>query len=792
MRSRNLNLTLGGPLCLTLAADARLSPVNYADDLIWQVALGSGTPPALALESSLGLRARSLRIFPRFLRQENDLLDPLEFSEPPIVQRQLPGYMLISAAPFSGIYLTLEFWIAASSLAAGRITLRNGSILHETLRMQLCGLLSPLGEGSAFTAVEMGASTVLVGKTSGLAPVVFITGGPQAASGPYPNLSNEIDLDPGDERQLSWAFAALPEVEDSFQLARLTTSRPFDAEITRAEMLHNSQRVDVHTPNADWNAALQLGQVAAMRLLMPPRQNLPNPSFVLAREPEHGFSMRGDGSDYTHLWNGSSVLDAWYLAGCLLPGAPALARGLVDNFLASSRDDGFIDFTPGAAGERRQHLAQPLLASLAWRIHSADPDPAWLKQIFPGLLAFVQLWLSDQHDRDGDGYPEWDHPLQTGLEQAPIYDRWHIQSQGADIRQLECPGLGAMLYRECRSLIEMARLLKKKDALAWLEEHAEVLRLAVEAAWDERAHTYRYHDSLSHQSLPGTLLAELTENSRQRLRRKFTPARHIHVCVQSTGESSQIIRILLRGEDDNGAIEEEITLREMDWLHGSGRANSQHLYRQIETIEVSGLSDGDTAWLRTIDYTQEDISLLLPLWAGIPTPERARALVESTILTRYMQPYGLSTCPASADPPENPDLGCALLPWNALVGEGLLRYGYRDLAAELFSRLMRAQVITLQQERAFRAPFCSIEQPASGEKNSLSALPPFGMFWQILGLYRISNKEVILQNQCPLPGPITVQYQGMDITFQTRSSVVRFASGESVTVTKPGLRRING
>lgn len=788
---RRLNLTLADPLCLTLAADARLSPVNYVNDIIWQVVLGGGAPPALAVETRLGLRALDLRIFPRFLRQESDLVDPLEFSSPPVVQEQLPGYLLITAAPFSGIHLSMEVWIAASSTIAGRLTLRNDSILSESLRVQLCGLLSPLGDGRAFSPQELDASTVLAGKTSGLCTLLLTAGEPRSASGPYPNLTHEVDLYPGSEKQIQWAFAALPEMEDALQLARLTCNRPLDAEVTRAELLHTSQCVQVVTPRQDWNAALYLGQTAAMRLLMPPGPALPRTGFVLAREAEHGYSLRGDGSDYTHLWNGATALDAWYLAGLLLPGAPILARGLVENLLASARPDGAVDFKPGPAGQRSQILAQPILASLALKIHQATPEPAWIKHIYPPLLTFVRLWMSKTGWPEKDCLPVWEHVLQSGLEQAPIVDRWHPGSQGADIRQVVSPALGAFLYRECRSLLEMARLLRKAEDAAWLESAAEAARTAVEACWDEKAGTYRYRDIISRQSLPGAVLLQSQTDGKTRLRRKFTPARRLYLRILSPGGPAALT-LHLRGQDAAGQpCEESLTPQQIRWLQNCGRGHSQAFFSQIETVEVLGLPDGADLSLYTLDYTQPDISLLLPLWAAIPDPERARTLIESTLLPRYLRPYGLSICPVDENPMPNPQLACALLPWNDLLGEGLAHYGYHHQAADLFGRLMDALVNTLKLERAFIAPLCSLEQPASGEKNVLSALPPLGLLGNILGLHRISTNEVILQNQCPLPGPITVQYLGTDITFQTKSSVVRFPGGESVTVTKPGLRRIH-
>ena len=63
---RDWTLGAGDPLALTLAADFRLSTPDYSNDHIWDLELGGGDPSALALRTTYGLRARSMRIFPRF------------------------------------------------------------------------------------------------------------------------------------------------------------------------------------------------------------------------------------------------------------------------------------------------------------------------------------------------------------------------------------------------------------------------------------------------------------------------------------------------------------------------------------------------------------------------------------------------------------------------------------------------------------------------------------------------------------------------------------------------------
>jgi hypothetical protein len=77
MKSSPVPLT--GPVTLRIAADALCGPTDYADDQIWELVAG-GSPPALALTTSYGLRAAGLRIFPSFGMGGPVVSDPAAFA----------------------------------------------------------------------------------------------------------------------------------------------------------------------------------------------------------------------------------------------------------------------------------------------------------------------------------------------------------------------------------------------------------------------------------------------------------------------------------------------------------------------------------------------------------------------------------------------------------------------------------------------------------------------------------------------------------------------------------------
>ena len=782
-------LGFGSPLSLTLVADARLSEPNYVNDQIWKLHLGGGEPPALGLQTTFGLRARSMRLFPRFSLQGQGLTDPAQFHQPPTVDRCYPNYLRVNAMPFAGLHLRAEYWCPDSDVVCGRSTLQNQGLDQVNCRLDWIALLAPLGEGQGMSVAQMGVNWVLQGQTADLAPICLMTGGPAPGSGSYPALTIDVELAPGTQREFTWALASLESAEESLQKARQTLDRPWEAEIARLELVNESQTIKIETGDADWDAALALSQKVAHSLFFPGSESFPHPSFVINREPEQGYSIRGEGTDYPYLWNGQTTFDAYYLSTLLLPGDAERLKGVLLNFLTTQSDDGAIDWKPGLAGQLSKRAAQPVLATLAQRIAQNLPDDEaneFLSAAYPHLVDFLRYWLSPQNDRDHDGIPEWTHPLQSGLDETPLFDRWQPQSQGVAIYTIETPALAAMLYRECRSLIKMARSLRRRTDLRWLENQAGRLRTAIEAMWDDKASTYRYRDFHTHHSLPGQTLLTFNRAGEYAINQRWRQPRRLMVHICSSDQNTYALQLILRGNSKKGPVEESITTGQMSWNNGQGRYTSQHAYTYLKEMVVITQVEFSESRLATVDLTQEDISLLLPLWSGAADRRRAGKLIERTIRARYWQPFGLPLCPSD---PTGVEFGAQSvhMPWNQLIGEGLLRYGERKLAAELVTRLMTAVVNTLKEQHCFRAVYHPVHGTGSGEPNPLYGLAPVGLFLQTLGLRKISPTEVILEDLNPFEREVTVQYRGVTVRFLNEERIVTFANGQTVSVKGPGL-----
>ncbi len=791
---RNWTLGPGDPLALTLASDFRLCTPDYANDHIWELETSGGDPPALSLRTTYGLRACMMRLFPRFTLGGQSITDPAAFPLPPRLCRFFPNFLSLAFSPIPCIDVVAEYWAPDSHTIAGRFAITNHSGGPVNLLLELCGQLVPL-EGQSLAPLSSQSVNVLAGHSANLAPVIFLTGGPQPGPGPYPSLGLDLALAAGNTRTLTWAQAALAKTEESFELARRTVTRPWESEQAKIEMINAAQTIDVHTGDPDWDAAFALSQKTAFGLFFGPSQHLPNPSFVLTRQPDQGYSPRGDGSDYPHLWSGQSPFESYALAS-LLPGAPELAAGLARNFLAVQSEDGTVDCKPGLAGQRGHWLAAPFLASLTWQTFLQTRDMDFLREVQPGLEAFNRCWFDRSRDRDGDGFPEWDHPLQTSFEDNPAFTVWQAGGQGAEISSAESPALVAMLCREAQALAHIAEALNQPENRAQWEMESGRLRTLTEECWDANAALYHLRDRDTHRSPAGKLLGTRRGAGILAFSQILRQPVRLLVRLEMKGETTRRPEVSLRGQNGEASQTERLERKDFQWGVGLAVATTRMVYTSVAEIEVAGLEKRDRVSVSVMDFSAEDVTLFLPLWAGIPDSRRLLNMVNQTLLAagRFGRPFGVPACevvpvPARGAASQNresaPFCQSINLPWNVLIGEGLLGYGLRAEAAQLITRLMAAVIQNLKQQHAFARAYHAESGAGIGERNPVQGLAPLGLFLGALGVRIESPKKVILSGKNPFPWPVTVKYRGLTITRHADRTVVVFPDGQTVTLDDP-------
>lgn len=782
---RDWSLRLGDPLHLTLAADARLTKPDYPNDHIWEVELGTNDPErsAVGIATTFGSRARSMRLFLRFTEGGKSVTDPNTFITKPSLRRFYPNFLTLDFVPFENLQTTADFWVPESHSVAGRVTLVNKTTTVRNIQLEVCAALAPLN-GQSIIPTQQQLVNILAGQTSGIAPVIFMTGGPKHGPGPHASLILELELGPGATRTISFAEAALDTIPEAFDLARKTAARPWQAELARIEMLDESQTLDIRTGDPDWDATLAFSQKAAHALFMHSDQ-LPNPSFVQARHSDHGHSNKGDGTDYPPAWNGQFVLDAYYLAS-ILNVVPQVSKNLLLNFLSTQNEDGEVDGKTGIAGQRGRFLAMPILASMAWKYYQVTQDNNFLTEVFPKLVKFFWSWFSGMHDRNRDGSPEWDHILQTGLEDNPLFDVWNPWSQGMDVSFVHSPALESMLYREALTLTKIAKKLgKPTEETALIFAQSEKLKESLNASWNPRISYYSYRDRETGIMTEPKVIAKRKGDGS--MRPKFeseTPVRLL-VEIQTKSPAAKRPEVEISEYFTKSKGESEIIAgHQFQWRTGGLVATTQMTFSRIARISVVGLEETDKINIKIVDMTGEDITLGLPLWAGALEQQRAYAMIGRNLMTadRFDRPFGMPSMPTVPDKEAEMIALSVSLPWNVLIAEGLLAYGFRAEATRLTAHLMNAIIQNLKQNRAFYQRYHAEKGTGIGERNSLTGFAPVGLFMQAMGVTVLSGTRVKLEGRNLFPFAVTIKYKGMSIVRGQEQTTVTFANGESVIV----------
>lgn len=182
---------------------------------------------------------------------------------------------------------------------------------------------------------------------------------------------------------------------------------------------------------------------------------------------------------------------------------PDLVRGFLSNMVGFAITDGpdagmimrSVTWDGDQAGQDGSQA--PLLCWLARETHRRDPDPDWLRTVYPALAASTDWWQSPRRDVDGDGLSEFAGSTPTYV----AYESGHDYSPERDLVMGEptppsADGLvhepiadvflNACLYAELEALAELAGVVDpgrvgeweaRRDALAsrmraamWCEE----------------------------------------------------------------------------------------------------------------------------------------------------------------------------------------------------------------------------------------------------------------------------------------------------------------------------------
>ncbi len=691
-----------------------------------------------------------------------------------------PGYAQATAKITPRLALRADFWVIDSHTVGARFTVKNSGQALE-LGFDLIGFAGAQGQELKLSAIPLpgGGHALAFGKIGNLNPVVVLENGRSNS----PNtLSASLKLPANGQVVVRWVHAGLSNPAAALAQAQQWLKQPWNTPLRR--ITQAAQAIpQIETGDDDTDATIAFAYQQVVQSFLKPTASLPDASFVTPRQPGRGYSPRGDGTDHPRGWSGQNPTLAYLSALALAPIDAEMAQGVLRNYLAGQRDDGWIDWKPGLAGQQQGVLCLPVLARLAWGIWQYSEDDAFLSEVYPGLRRFFERWLAC--DADQDGFPEWQDQAQTGYPYMPTFALGLPWGQNADIRAVETPDLLAYLLSEAISLREIAYYLRRDDDEQRLSQRADELAARLEALWNPAEKRYTYRDRDTHLTTGSVPVLQNGRGGEDHiLALRLDPPNRLIVEVIG-GTAPPRLKLHLSGVDAEGnRVQEDGDA--FTWTPSRGVYTSQRVFSQIDRIRVEGIAGVYHVRVKTMATDGFDLNGLLPLWSVGIAPERAAALIEHlTNPAEFWRANGILMFSAQDpyyDPARTEGSVGVWAYWLTLMGEGLIEHERVDLATDLLKRLLAAQTATLRDAKAFYEFYHADEARGMGERGSTMGLVPLHLLLRVLGVRILSKTHVWTGGAFHWGSPVTVTQHGVSVTRSAQGTTIRFPSGSTVNL----------
>lgn len=784
-----LHFDHSGPQAFILAIDGSFMSLDPQNDQVWELDLSNRENQLFSLQTTFNLRVRQMRLFSLITTANQHFTSNSDFFTPPTVTKYQPDFIRVTCAPIQNAEIAFECFVSAGDTLVGGMVVRNSGSAPLNLSLGLAAVLAPMGKGTPMHPEREGINQILTGQSDELSPVLFMTGGPTAVHSPFPTLSLDMHISPGQSRRISWSLVTKATQAESLDAARQVTATPWRETAANHGRHHEAHTIHIRTGMGEWDAALYLAQVQTW-LHWDKGTPGTHPAFVRLRLPDQALPT-AQGMAYL---NDLTLLEALHLTQILLPANDKIMARVIKSFLSAIDTNGQLPSNLNHRAFGKPFDECPLLATLCWQQFTINADVSFLKEIFLDLCRYLGVWLEPAGEQAENISAVFTNPQQLQVDTGLFnFDSWNETGRGLDIRTVQSPALLAMLHRESTSLSAIAEVLGESAIQKKYADLTRKLKAQIEATWDEQQGGYRYLDRDSKLSPSRELYFPGRVQSNLQIAKVFLEPQRLHLHLMAADDATRACRITLRGEDSLGdPIEETFRGSELRWVMQRVHLTSQKLYQSIETITMEGFQFEDRFILETADLTQSDLTCLLPVWSGAASNLQIQALLQAQLNPEdSANAYGIpETWKVRHDLPAGLDLRTNVL-WNTLIIQGLSQTGQQEAAMRLFSNLMTAIVQGLRDFSGFFPYFGVNDGTPTGSPNTLAGLTPSGLFLELAGIKLFSPNKVAAWGTNPFPWPIEVHWQGLSLLREKTQLAVTFPNGEHFTTTTKEPRLIS-
>ncbi|MCU0479629.1 MAG: hypothetical protein MUE54_00290 [Anaerolineae bacterium] len=776
---------------LQLAADARLSKVNYTDDHIWDWVFEDEKLAPLTLRTRYGGRVGRVSLIPQWIHSGRTIGTPQTYAKAPRLTAFAPAFARAEGAITSTLSLIAEYWVMESNAVGGRFTISNTGAVSETLELSLMGdILHDKKTDLAIITLISQSHALSLGRYANLEPIVMLENAQaKAQSGKaQPIITSKLTIEAGQSVRVRFVHAGLNRMGDSLNRAMYWLEQNWDEAFATIEKASQSIP-SIQTGDANLDTLIALSYHHLLQAFISPTNTLPHASFVATRQSERGYSARGDGNDFDRSWNGQPAHLAYLVSLAISPISAELAQGVLKNFLATQTHDGKVEIKPSLAPQppSERHLCPPILARMAWHIYQYTEDRTFLEETFPKLLRFYQKWV--ESDIDQDAMPEWEHERQMGYVFFPTFGNNQAWAQNVDIRITESPDMATYMISETIYLSYISHVLGKTDGYGLLNKITK-LQAFLEKLWRESLGRYSYQDRDTDLATPYIpIFMELPADERVPVALSLEDAARIQVHLIGGTSQAPKATLHITGTAPNGdPLHERADVKShFIWGYGNGFYTSRNLFKTVDEVYFEGVSRVYKFTAHTVDFSRPDINGLLPLaLEGIPE-NRAESLIKLlTDPAQFWRKSGMSIVSAK-DPNYDPSSavggGGVWSYWTTLIGEGLIEYGRADITTQMIQNLLKTQ-LTAYQANGYFSEFYHSDQPQGcGEKHHLGGIVPLYLLNRVLGIQIFDERRVFVSGKLFWGREITITQHGVTINRTNDEAHITFPSGYTTTIT---------
>ena len=775
-----------GPKAFILAPDGEFSAFEPEHDQIWTMDLEPPDASPFHLHTTYHLRVNSMRVFSNLLMGHRRLIKPDDFSLPPTVTAYAPSAIEIEYAFNHQVAVRFTGFIPEPDLLVGSLCIKNTFSQPIALIVEMAAILIPLGQGNPIHPDTIDHNHVLSGKTEELFPILFTSGGPTGTSNPYPALHVPVTLAPNEVENIQWVLASKTSQTSSFEAARNWTAQDWHKDLQAYKKSHQKKMVFIKTGQPDWDTAFYLAQINARSHLVNFHQTTPCTAFSRKRLTNPLKAAPGIKKERPDL----TLLEALHLSQVLLPSHIDYLLKLAEGFIACIDDQGCLcshnrrDITTTAIND------SPLLANLCLMLYEICPDAAFLKQAFPHLRRFFDIgWLKNKKPEPAN-LPTWDTPEQLQLDFGLFnFEVWEEAGSGLDIRTALSPALAAMLLREASAMKQIAHILGERSARSWYAQWIKIIQEALNSLWVDANHHFSYQDYQTHHTPQREIYDFGQIQSPLKIDKPFSQPQRLQISFKTREKYPKKTSVRLEGVDSHGEmITELIQPPALHWINQRAHITTQKIFSALNVVYFEGFNPDDHFLIKTADYSQPDISCLLPVWSGGIRKEHLASISKSLIDGETLScAFGIPESwhfnhplPDGLSMPVN-------VQWNTLVLDGLAREGYAEEAMTLFTNLMTPIIRGLKAFNGFYPRFDNLTGLPIGAANTIAGLVPVGLFLKIAGIKLMSPERVAVWGENPFPWPVEVRWQGLCLRKETSQVDIIFPDGTQYhgRVTKP-------